>query len=93
MIVATIPTPETDVKWFAVKIPEVKSAMIDTFEMYFVVVHTINGGRFYSEVVQDSEAAYQLFSDYCDIAEYFGGTCELFYINQDGYEVIEHQVF
>ena len=83
--------PETE--WISVKMPKSQMVTIGFSEMYFVVVHTINGGRFYSEVVQGSEAAYELFSDYCDMAEYFGGTCELFYINEDGYDVIEYQVF
>ena len=86
--------PETETEWVSIKMPKSHQMVTIGFsEVYFVVVHTINGGRFYSEVVQGSEAAYELFSNYCDVAEYFGGTCELFYINKDGYDVVEYKVF
>ena len=89
----TVTTHIPAIKYTAVKVPTTSNVVIDFSEMYFAVVHTINGGRFYSEAVQGAEAAYALYTDYCDIAEYFGGVCELFYVNDQGYEVLEHQVF
>ncbi len=88
-----ISTPESKTEWISVKSPRLQKNIISSSEIYFVIVHTINGGRFYSEAVQGSEAAYELFSSYCDIAEYFGGICELFYVNEDGYDIIDHQIF
>jgi hypothetical protein len=88
-----ISTPKSKTEWISTKLPKSQKITINFSEIYFVIVHTINGGRFYSEAVQGSEAAYELFSSYCDIAEYFGGICELFYVNEDGYDIIDHQIF
>lgn len=56
---------------------------------YFVVGHTINGGRFYSETFTDSLDAINTYHDYYDTVKYFGGgTVELFRITDNDFDII-----
>lgn len=56
---------------------------------YFVVSHTDNGTRFYSDPIANIEVAEETFGNYVDVIKYFeGGTVELYKILPDDYDVI-----
>lgn len=59
-------------------------------DLFFVVGRTNKGGRFYSETVDSYERAYNIFKSYKDMVAYFGGgEVQIFYVYDDGYDVIE----
>jgi len=56
---------------------------------WFVVGHTINGGRFYSEPFWDFEKAVDYEEDLEDIVKFFGGgTVEILRISDYDYDVV-----
>lgn len=56
---------------------------------YFIAAHTIHGGRFYSEVFKNSLEALEIYPQYADMVQYFGGgQVELFRITENDYDVI-----
>jgi len=56
---------------------------------YFVVGHTVNGGRFYSETFIDFLKAIKTYHRYCDTVRYFGGgTVELLCITDDDFDIV-----
>ena len=56
---------------------------------FFVVAHTINGGRFYSEPLNTFEEATKIFKKYENMVYYFdGGSVELLSINDSDYDVV-----
>lgn len=56
---------------------------------YFIVAHTINGARFYSEPFEDVISAAKSYITYEDSVSYFGGgTVELFRIDPDDFDII-----
>lgn len=65
------------------------SENLEKYSWYFVVAHTVNGGRFYSEPFYDYLSAENYFSDIRGLVEYFGGgQIEMLNINEKDYDVI-----
>lgn len=63
------------------------SAMCTVGE-YFVIGRTLKGGRHISPTV-NWKTAIEIYKDYIDIVEYFGGgTVTLYELNIDDYEVV-----
>ncbi len=56
---------------------------------YFIAAHTLNGGRFYSEVFKTFAEAFTAYSSYIDMVKYFnGGYVELFRINNEDFDIV-----
>lgn len=56
---------------------------------YFIAAHTVRGSRFYSETFKSSLDALEVYPQYVDMIQYFGGgQVELFRITEDDYDVI-----
>lgn len=58
-------------------------------QFYFVSLHTINGGRFYSEPFKNIQDAIDRYLDFKNIGIYFGGgIVELFKIDEMDFDII-----
>jgi len=59
------------------------------YNWWFVVGHTINGGRFYSESFTNYSSAQHCYNEFKTLVDYFGGGyVELLNISEYDYDVV-----
>lgn len=72
------------------KIENTPLAATKLYNMFFVIGRATCGGRFYSETTENYREAYQLFSSYKSVVEYFGGgEVELVAVSENGYDIVD----
>ena len=81
------------IPWVADEHAIIKSEVKTMFKRdYFIVAHTVNGARFYSENI-DWEDTTEMFRKYKSLTSYFGGgNVQLYERVFDDYKIIRNEI-